>query len=40
LLKKPYRVDTLAQLIKAALRREQTSAPLTNVVALKPGSAV
>jgi DNA-binding response OmpR family regulator len=39
LLKKPYRVDTLAQSVQAALRREQ--APPTNVVALKsPGSAV
>ena len=41
LLKKPYRVDALAQSVQAALRREQAPALPTNVVSLKsPGSAL
>jgi KaiC/GvpD/RAD55 family RecA-like ATPase len=42
LLKKPYRVDTLAQSVQAALRRDEAPGPsTTNVVSLKPpGSAM
>jgi DNA-binding response OmpR family regulator len=42
LLKKPYRVDTLAQSVQAVLRRDEAPGPsTTNVVSLKPpGSAM